>query len=411
MTGRAIRRKKPRPLRPDWIERQVLREFLTEAAKTGVEPTDQQIAELTNSMAEVATGQLAQDLADRLIKSMPAMIQDRKAIRAGFETRLGQIWEPAFDLLEAMIESSIEFAIEFDRSERPAAAAESDLVFEAVMRLHARACRIAREILSLMRSGFAMGSMSRVRALQENVVVALFIRDHGRDTAERYLLHDRATQWRAAVEYNTHAEALHEVPFTESEISEMRATRDAVIARFNEPCFDRDYGWALYAMGRGCSRAAHASGDRVSHRVTFAEIEKKIDLDQYRPYVRMASRAIHADSRALYWDLGLDDGTQTMLLYGPTNDGFTEPAAIAAHLVGLMTIGFILVRRPTAQRLMTAVAIMKLEDPMNAALDVAERKLDALKKEHPTAGGMFSPPPKSHLRAKVRPRPGQVTGR
>jgi Family of unknown function (DUF5677) len=386
----------------------MLRSLLAQAARSGVEPTDELVIAATHALVETVSGELAQHFADAVVHSIPRSLDARKSIRTGFEQRLGELWGEAFDLLEAMIVCSVDFGVEFDRAERPAAAAEHDLVFEAVMRLHARACRIGLEILTLMRSGYAMGAMGRVRALEENVIVALFVREHGSETAERFLLHDRATRWRAANEQNAHAEALHMTPFSDVELDRLRATRDSVISHFDEPCFDADYGWALAAMGRGCSGAAHALPRARRHRVSFAEIEENVSLERYRPYVRMASRAIHADSGSLYWDIGLSQDSPSLLFYGPTNDGFSYPAFLTAHLIGLMTIGFVLVRGTTADRLMKASGIGKLADSLNVALRVAEQDLDERKKLHPNPGGFFALP-FSRRKAKVRRRRAPVS--
>ncbi len=80
-------------------------------------------------------------------------------------------------------------------------AKEGDFVFDVVIRLHARACQIASEVLKLLKSGFADGAHARWRSLHEVAVVALFIHKHGNDVAEKYLLHDVVESYRAATQY------------------------------------------------------------------------------------------------------------------------------------------------------------------------------------------------------------------
>jgi hypothetical protein len=377
--------------RPDWIEQATLRSLEDQAARSGVEVTEAMQAEVARSLVEAAAGELAQRFADEVVGSMYGFLDDRKHAQTGFEARLDAIWGKAFNLLEAMIACSIDFGIEFHRAEQAAAAAENDPVFEAVTRLHARAYRIALEILTLMRSGHAMGATGRFRSLEEIVIVALFIRQQGRETAEHYLRHGLATQWRVAKEQNTHSAALGMTPHTEGELDQLKVIRDRLVETFDQPCFDSDYGWALTAMGRECSTAAHASSRARAHRVTFAEIEKKVDFDQYRPYVRLASRAIHADSAALYWDIGLGDAGQEVMFYGRANDGFSYPASLTAHLIGLMTICLVLIRAETVERLMQASGIMKLRDPLGAALAAAEREISDRKKYTAPESTLVSP--------------------
>jgi hypothetical protein len=367
----------PAGRRPDWMEQATLRSLEDQAARIGVEVTEEMKADVAKSMVEAAAGELAQRFADEIVGSMYRFLDERKHAQTNFEARLDAIWGKAFDLLEAMIACSIDFAIDFHRAEQAAAAADNDQVFEAVTRLHARACRIALEVLTLMRSGQAMGAMGRFRSLEEIVIVALFIRQEGRDTAERYLRHGVATQWRDTREQNTHSEALGMTPHSDGDLAQRKLIRDRLVAAFDQPCFDLDYGWALTAMGRDCSSAAHRLPRARKHRVTFAEIEKKVDFAQYRPYVRLASRAIHADSAALYWDIGLNNAEHDVMFYGRSNDGFSYPASLTAHFVGLITVCLVLIGQQTADRLMKASGIMKLRDPLTAAIMAAERELAA----------------------------------
>jgi hypothetical protein len=89
-----------------------------------------------------------------------------------------------------------------------------------------------------------------------------------------------------------------------------------------------------------------------------------------------------------------------MLFYGPSNDGFTDPASLTAHLIGLATMDFILIRNTTADRLMEASGINKLYDALSQALGAAEEELAKRKKLYPKAAGFYAPPG-SHLRAKA----------
>ena len=104
------------------MERRLLSTLLAEAARQGVEPTEEMVAKATTAFGKELTGKLARDLADELISAMPAMLQTRHEIQLGFEERLNELWGKAFDLLETMIVASMEVGIEFDQAERPGAA-------------------------------------------------------------------------------------------------------------------------------------------------------------------------------------------------------------------------------------------------------------------------------------------------
>ena len=71
---------------------------------------------------------------------------------------------------------------------------EFDPVFEALIGLYARACRVAREVHHLLSGGFPFGALARSRTLHELAVITIGIADYGRDEAhadlaDRFLQH------------------------------------------------------------------------------------------------------------------------------------------------------------------------------------------------------------------------------
>ena len=127
-------------------------------------------------------------LLDALKNDAPAMLEDRASIRTCFQRRLQKKWGCPFRLLRMLVEMVREAGEEFNDKHRPAAAVENDLVLEALVRLHARACLVAEEVFWLLEGGFASGAHSRWRTLHEITTVSFFIEQYGRGVAERYLL-------------------------------------------------------------------------------------------------------------------------------------------------------------------------------------------------------------------------------
>ena len=62
-----------------------------------------------------------------------------------------------FDLLQMLLEAARETGEECIAAIRTAPAADQDFVFEASVRLHARACLLASEVLWMMYGGYASG--------------------------------------------------------------------------------------------------------------------------------------------------------------------------------------------------------------------------------------------------------------
>src|SRR5207249_4603059 len=201
-------------------------------------------------------------------------------------------WGPALGLLEMVREVAVEAGDDFNTEVRPQAATTEDFVFEVLTRLHARACQVASEVITLLRSGHASGAHARWRTLHEIAVVTFFLREHSDEVARRYLEHDVIQAYKSALTHRRYAQRLGQEGPTEDEFDEAKRLRDDLVAKYGR-AFKRDDGWAASVLpGEGR---------------TFSEIEAATKLDQMRPYYKMASHAIHPNARALFFDLRLGD--------------------------------------------------------------------------------------------------------
>ncbi|WP_217430933.1 DUF5677 domain-containing protein [Sphingomonas bacterium] len=54
---------------------------------------------------------------------------------------------------------------------------------DTMLHLHARACQVVFEIITLMENGLADGAMARWRTLHEITVVATILAEHGEELA------------------------------------------------------------------------------------------------------------------------------------------------------------------------------------------------------------------------------------
>jgi len=198
-------------------------------------------AAVSDAIQAVATG-----LAESLNESAEAMLEDRRVHRQDFDRRLSEHWGRAFDLTEMVIKVAWEAGDFFNEKHAPNNG-EPDPVFEALVRLHARACRLSEEILVLLKSGYGQAAHARWRALHEVAVVGDFIKENGPETAERYFAHEAVESWRGMQEFQLHAGELGDSPFTAEEELEARRAFEAVVDRYG-PKFAGPYGWAHSAL-------------------------------------------------------------------------------------------------------------------------------------------------------------------
>lgn len=290
-------------------------------------------------------------------RDAPKMLRDHRREERGFQRRLLDPWGPALDGLETLLHAAIDAGRWFDERTRPKAVETQDLRFEVLVRLHARAARVTWEVLTLLKAGLADGAHSRWRTLHEIVVIASFIRNGDNVLAERYLLHHNITRWRSLPDHQTYAERLFTEPFDADEVADIRRVHDQLVDRFGRD-YENEWGWAAAALG--------------VPNPNFRQIERATELDHWRPYVRMASHAVHAGSQGITFSLMTPD--DRLALAGPSNMGLADPGAGAALSLNVITCT-LLIHRPDMESLAAAQALGKLAVEVNEAFGAAHATL------------------------------------
>jgi hypothetical protein len=266
--------------------------------------------------AEVCADELLKRLADELpvLEHQASVFLDRHRAR----------WSRSLLIVEAFLQAAAELGREVNEAERPAAAARGDTRFEALIRNHARAIQVAREVYVLASNGYSSGALSRWRTLHEIAVTSLFLHQHESELSERYLLHDVVESRDSAREHNKYKERLRcEAPSTE-ELANLEDQVSSLERRFGAH-FGRPNGWAQ----------GYVFGISKNERVTFSAIERAVALDHWRPRYKLASQAVHSPSKAGYWSLsaGL---MHDFLLIGPSGEGLAEvldPLMLSTNVV------------------------------------------------------------------------------
>jgi hypothetical protein len=255
---------------------------------------------------------IANILVESLKDSAKDMLADQEKLKNSFNKNLKKLWGKALKLLQMLIVMSLEAGEYFNKNNRQSASKNDDFVFEALTRLHAKACQISSEILTLLSNGFADGANARWRALHEISVVSHFIKDHGTEVAEKYLLHQHIEAHKSALQYQEYSSRLNMTSLSTKELEEIKQIHDQLIARFGKG-YKNDHGWASDALD--------------IEKPTFRDIEAKVNLDHLRPYYKMASNNIHANSSGIHFRLGLLNDDE-FLLAGPSNIGLTDPGSL-----------------------------------------------------------------------------------
>lgn len=253
-------------------------------------------------------------LLDDLRGRLPAMLREHGRHDVGFRQRSYKRWKAGLDKLKMFIVMSQEFGSAFNERGRPKAVAEQNYKFEATVALHARSIRVANEILSLLREGYPDGALSRWRTLHELAVVATFLTNNDKEVSKRFIAHRAIANAKALKQYVEFLPRSNMTPLEPGVLEAAEATRTALLSEFGKE-FDEEMGWAFPAIAK-------------PKRINLYDLEVATGLDHWRPRFRWASHDIHAGAKPYHASLGMVETPldKPMLLVGPSNSGFTDPA-------------------------------------------------------------------------------------
>lgn len=296
-----------------------------------------------------------------LKNNISSLIRYRKRFRKKFEKRHLRIWRKPLELLEMLLEISLDSGSIFNNTFRQEASDNQNFVFDVLTRSHARSCQICSEILALLRSGHADGAIARWRSLHEISVVCSFLKTHGNDVAEKYLLHDHIESYKAALQYNEFSGALGYEPLPDEEVLGLKELRDNLCSRFGNT-YKNPYGWAATALQQDNPK--------------FRDIEEAVNLDHLRPYYKMASHNVHANPKGVLFRLGLYPNSKNILLAGPSNAGLADPIQNTA--ISLSQISTcLLTLEPNIDMLVTCNVFLQLEREIGTIAVEIQQKLES----------------------------------
>jgi hypothetical protein len=217
--------------------------------------------------AKVATGLLAG--AAHLDRSLSR----DKAILA---VTLQQVWGEAFQAYGAVAYASYELGAGW-ATDPPG---PRPVVWDSLLDLHARACRVVSEIQTLQQAGFPSGAEARARSLHELAVVASVLQKSDAELADRYRAYESIEQCNDAVQYNENCKALEQIPIPSDEMAELKARSESVAKR-----------WEGIKGSNGWARS-------ILKNPSFKELEAYADLGHLYPFYRLGNHSVHAGPRA-----------------------------------------------------------------------------------------------------------------
>lgn len=281
------------------------------------------------------------------------MLKSRRQQNRAFSTRNQKRWKKGLDLLETMLVVCIELGESFYAHYRNEAIENEDLVFDVLIKKHARCCQITEEILCLLQNGFADGAHARWRSLHEVVTTGLFIKKHGQESAIRFLHHEAIENHASMTTINKYRERIDIKPFSDEEISTSDEIRNELLQEYGKD-FKEPYGWASLFL--------------KNKNPKFSDIEADVNLGHMRPYYKWASQNVHATIMALTNKLGLleQEPKTEGFLVGRSNSGIVIPAHAAAFSLAQIT-NHLLTSKITMDSVIYAQLISTLQEKVENA--------------------------------------------
>lgn len=262
------------------------------------------------------------DIIARSRKDVKKALREDEKYKAGFEKRLYKNNKDLLDRYNALVSICLE-AVQRHREITFDNVGEKDKLFPLLLRLHARACRIANEILALTRAGYGTGALARWRAMHEIVVVLSYIREHGIKAAKAFEDYSAISSYKAMLDYQRYCKALGQKPFSAAEVRKSKDRYDRMVTKYGKQ-FKDDYGWAKYI-----------SGGTINN---FRDLELSAGIDHLRPYYRLSSLGVHAEWRSLTtgeeFEALSNDG---IALVGAADYGFEDAMSLAMVTVSHAT--------------------------------------------------------------------------
>ncbi|HEV2628842.1 MAG TPA: DUF5677 domain-containing protein [Pseudolabrys sp.] len=277
-----------------------------------------------------------------------------------FRKRLQDRWGDGLGKLRMLITIAREYGSETNNVIGRTDGQKSKKAFDILIKLHARSCQVAEEILCLLSNGFADGAMARWRTLHEIAAVGYLLQRHGDELAERYQHHEVIESRKAAIQYQRHQRRLGQRPLSDNTLRKIEADRASALALYG-PHFANPQGWASKHLGKS--------------NPSIADIQEGAGIDYLAPYYRMASHNVHANPKGVFFTLGLVRGSNT-LLAGPSNAGLADPGHVTALSLVQMS-SLLLTFCPTLDNQIAMRVMHALADEVGTSLLAAHTKLKA----------------------------------
>ena len=287
--------------------------------------TDEDIAKFENDVSTFlndgirdlvknTTDDAARDVLRSLKSQWPEVDETEEAMFFLFRENLEDRWGAAFGLLRMMLSIAREMGEGAEKKWRKSRAKKNRTLRMVLLRLHARACQVAAEIITLIENGFADGAMARWRTLHELYVVASVLVEGGEELAERYVEHEIIETKAGMDEFERCHQSLGYKPISKRDKRLIEKDYAAAIKKYGKE-FGSSYGWTSKFL--------------KLKKPILKDLEAVASHSHMRSHYKFASQNVHASAKGIFYRLSSIDNKPDVFA-GASNAGFEEPAQSTA---------------------------------------------------------------------------------
>ena len=250
-------------------------------------------------------------------KRTSSILKGNSKHQKNFNKQLNKKWGKLLDLLEVFVVLSEDIGAEFTDCIINSLSGDMPPRFTVLSHSHARSCQVAKEIITLLRNGFADGADARWRTLHEMAVETNIINRNDDELAKKYIDHDLVHKWKTAKAFSEYDQEFSGGIITKEELQDLEIASEELVKLYGKD-FLNENGWAVGLIGRP--------------RTRFSDLESLAKFAHLRPAYKMACLNVHGGARGLFFRLGLRyDGDENFLLTGPSIYGLANPIQNTAY--------------------------------------------------------------------------------
>ncbi|NNV55031.1 DUF5677 domain-containing protein [Limnovirga soli] len=293
----------------NWIENIYLEALTSTFAEQKRKPTPSQISKAIEETFPLFTKAIEKHVK----RESKNVLKENKKENRNFKANLKTRWGKAFDLLEIFICYNLDHGQTLAYSYRKINI--KNVKFEVLLRLHARSCQVAFEVLELLKSGFADGALSRWRTLYEISVLGNFLNNKPEDLSQKYLDYSIVESYQERLEFQKNYKKLGNKTYSKKDNNYVEAQINLLKEKYGKD-FVKAYGWSSEYLLPG--------------KRNFAGMEETVEFKHMRPFYKMANNYVHSGAKGFLFKLGTYRQNKVMLA-GPSNYGLADPGQNTAY--------------------------------------------------------------------------------